>query len=613
MTSKQLDGVDTVMGLIRGEQLAPRFQPIAALADGAILGHEALIRGPSGSPLEFPDALFGRSREESVTFELEQHCVKTILRRAESFDQCGKVFVNLSAHALTRLADEAGVERLSYWAASHGFPLRKLVIEITEHESVTDTGDLIAKANAMRAVGIVFAIDDFGEGRSSLRLWAELEPEFVKIDKFFTRGLGEHAYKIQTLKTIVHMAETLGGQLIAEGIETAHTLALVRDLGIEFGQGYFLGRPAHEPLRKIEAAALEEIGRREVPVLQNARVVRNQSVSAEKLIIRVPPMSSAATNEDVVRFFHDHLHYPAVAVVENDRPIGLINRRSLMDRYTQPFHKDLYGRRPCTLFMDSSPRLLEQTATISEMMSLLTSEDQRYLTDGLIITDAGRYVGIGTGEQLVRTVTEYRVEAARHANPLTYLPGNIPITEHIEKLLSVQNRFVASYCDLNHFKPFNDQFGYWRGDEMIRLLASVVVAHSANRKDFVGHVGGDDLIVLFQSPDWRKRCEDIILQFNASAKGLFDAAALQNGGIEAEDRAGNPTFFPLTTLSIGAVLINPGEFRRASDVASAAAAAKRQAKRTQQGLFVVEDPSISLRFVSRESDGGEDLHATVWR
>jgi len=613
MMSMHPNGAKTVMALISGEQLKPRFQPIAALVDGAILGHEALIRGPAGSVLEFPDALFEKSREENIAFELEQHCVKTILRWAESFDQCGKVFVNLSAHALTRIVNDGGVERLLLWAANHGFPMRKLVIEITEHESVTEPGDLIAKANALRALGISFAIDDFGEGRSSLRLWAELEPEYVKIDKFFTHGLSDHTYKIQTLKTIVQMADTLGGQLIAEGIETAHTLALVRDLGIAFGQGYFLGRPAHEPFRQIEADALEEIARREVPVLQTVRLARNQTLSAEKLIIRVPPASPTATNEDMVHFFHDHLHYPAVAVVANGRPVGLINRRVLMDKYTQPFHRELYGRRPCTLFMDPSPRLLEQTATITEMMSLLTSDDQRYLTDGLIITDAGRYVGIGTGEQLVRTVTEYRVEAARHANPLTYLPGNIPITEHIEKLLAVENRFVACYCDLNHFKPFNDQFGYWRGDEMIRLLAGVVVAHAANRKDFVGHVGGDDLIVLFQSADWRKRCEDIIAEFNESAKGLFDADALRSGGIEAEDRAGNPTFFPLTTLSIGAVLINPGTFRRAADVASAAAAAKRQAKRTQQGLFVVDDPTASLRFVARESDGGEDLHATVWR
>ena len=190
----------------------------------------------------------------------------------------------------------------------------------------------------------------------------------------------------------------------------------------------------------------------------------------------------------------------------------------------------------------------------------------------------------------MRSVTEARIESARHANPLTFLPGNIPISLHIERLLANDIEFVACYADLNHFKPFNDHYGYWRGDEMIRLLARLITRHCDPRRDFVGHVGGDDFLMLFQSADWLLRCERIVADFAQQALGLFDEQAQRAGGIEGEDRHGVTRFFPCTTLSIGAVQIAPGSFRRAEDVANLAAAAKHNAKRTGAGVFL-ESPA----------------------
>jgi diguanylate cyclase (GGDEF)-like protein len=207
-----------------------------------------------------------------------------------------------------------------------------------------------------------------------------------------------------------------------------------------------------------------------------------------------------------------------------------------------------------------------------------------------VITEAGRYRGLGHGEALVRTVTESRIEAARHANPLTLLPGNIPLTQHIQRLQQSGSEFVACYSDLNQFKPFNDQYGYWRGDEMIQLAAKCIAAHVDARRDFVGHVGGDDFVVLFQSDDWDLRCHAIVAAFNDLAKGLFDSEALEAGGLMAEDRYGHMHFHPLTTMSIGAVRVcghhgNNGP----EDVANAAARAKRLAKRNGLGVYVLNE------------------------
>ena len=100
-----------------------------------------------------------------------------------------------------------------------------------------------------------------------------------------------------------------------------------------------------------------------------------------------------------------------------------------------PFARELNGRKSCVLLMHASPIVCDVGQSIDAMSEILLGEDQRYLSDGFIITRDGRYLGVGTGEALVRRVTELRIEAARYANPLTLLPGNIPISEHIGRLL----------------------------------------------------------------------------------------------------------------------------------------------------------------------------------
>ena len=142
----------------------------------------------------------------------------------------------------------------------------------------------------------------------------------------------------------------------------------------------------------------------------------------------------------------------------------------------------------------------------------------------------------------MRSVTEMRIEAARYANPLTSLPGNIPISRHIATLLDDAEDFTVCYGDLNNFKPFNDVYGYWRGDDMILLTAEVIKRHCDPLRDFVGHVGGDDFVV--RSPDWMERVQRIIAEFNDRAMDLYDDEGRRNGGIEAEDRYGASSLRP---------------------------------------------------------------------
>jgi diguanylate cyclase (GGDEF)-like protein len=588
-------GRGPLAGLMRNKALCPVFQPIASLRDGAIYSHEALIRGPQGTAFYAPDALLAAAAWERLNFEFESLCVMTAFECWGELGETGRLFVNVSAQVLVQILKQCGRDALMELVSSFGVLPRRLVLEITEYERVSDMDELARVVREIRSAGVSLALDDFGDGRSSLRLWSQLRPEIVKIDKYFTKDISQHADKLKTIQALQQIAAIFDTALVAEGIETEDDLRVLRDLGIAYGQGYLLGRPASSPREQIEPRALDVMQDRRVAVFPELRRASHTGYSSRLAVIEAPAIGLSTTNDELATLFAAHADLHAVAIVDSARPVGIVNRARFMNEYGKLYYREVSGRKPCIVHANLEPRLIEREHNVDELIGILTSDDQRYLSDGFIVTDNGRYEGLGTGEQLVRSVTETRIEAARHANPLTFLPGNIPISQHVERLLRSGVEFVACYADLINFKPFNDRYGYWRGDEMIRLVASIAQAHCDPQCDFLGHVGGDDFIILYQSANWQLQCQQIVAEFAKRAVELFDMPARQAGGIQAEDRHGISRFFPLTTISIGAVKIYRDEYVNAEQVASVAARAKHDAKTHGEGLLVRDALDFSLR------------------
>jgi len=571
--------------LLQERRLYAVFQPIVGLDTASIYAHEALIRGPVESSLQSPDALLVAAAAENLVYEFEMACILTQLKAWGQLKAAGRLFLNISAAVLMELVLRRGIAELLGQLRLLGVLPRTIVLEITEHERVSDMDRLALVVQDLRSKGFSLALDDFGDGRSSLRLWSQLRPEIVKIDKYFIQNISENADKLKTVRALIQIAEIFDTALVAEGIENPQDLKVIRDLGLTFGQGYYFGRPDAKPLQSIGSAAAIFLGERDIAVYPQVSKVAPNGQLSQLVFLNAPTATVKTTNDEVAALFLAHPELHAVAVLQDDRPVAIINRLHFLNEYAKLYYRDLSGRKSCLLNANLRPRVIEKSHRVDELVGILTSEDQRYLTDGFIVTENGRYVGLGTGDQLVRSVTETRIEAARHANPLTFLPGNIPISQHIERLLKKQSRFVACYADLNNFKPFNDCYGYWRGDEMIRLLAQIAKKHCDSQRDFLGHVGGDDFIMLFQSEDWRQRSEHVVNEFNAQAINLFDEAAKVAGGIHAEDRHGVARFFPITTVSIGAVVVEGGQFSQAEEVANLAALAKHDAKQAGAGVY----------------------------
>ncbi|MFM0154717.1 EAL domain-containing protein [Paraburkholderia sediminicola] len=588
--------------LIARRDLSAVFQPIIDFDDGAVLGYEGLIRGPAGTPLEAPFALFSRALAEGCALELEQAAARTCIEAFARLDFDGKLFLNFSAGAIRQLA--GALDDTLALLRHRGVDPQRIVIELTEQSTILDVASFLPVISSLRMAGAQFALDDYGTANASMNLWVRLQPDVVKIDRFFIHGISSDSLKFEAVRAMQHFASASGARLVAEGIEDEADLIVVRDMGIGCGQGYFFGRPHAQPARNVTDDARDALRAGHIAVFpENTRTVSSASPSggmaSAKMMVHAPALPRHATNNDVFELFNRLPDLHAVAVVEHDEPVALINRRSFMDRYALPYHRELFGKRPCLLFANASPVIIEQSMTVEQMAKLLASDDQRYLADGFVITDNdGKYAGLGTGEKLVRAVTEVRIEAARYANPLTFLPGNIPISSHIGRLLGNDAGFCACYVDLNHFKPFNDQYGYWQGDEVLKFAAAVLADVCDPTRDFLGHVGGDDFLILFQSDDWQDRVLRAIYLFNEGAQRFYAPADRLAGGIHGEDRRGNPTFFGFVTMAIGCVRVESDggpSLYSSEEIASVAALAKRRAKHETSGFVLIDaDESVAL-------------------
>jgi diguanylate cyclase (GGDEF)-like protein len=567
-------------------KLMTLLQPVLNLENGQIMGYEALSRGPSNSPLHAPQALFRVAEQLGLLTALDWACVRMALATFARLNLSGRLFVNLSPNSLldSSFTPEAMLAALK----EAGVSSSQVVIEITENASGIDYHDLRQAVSGLQAGGIEMAIDDLGEGFSSLRLWSELRPAFVKIDKHFIADIHQDPHKIQFVRSIRQMAESAHSCLIAEGVESASELAVLKDLGIRYAQGYLIGRPSPVPIRlpSREIEACLQSGK--VCVFPIQPTNDSPHMSAGKLVASAPSVTPQTPSQQVLELMMKHPDLHAVAVVEKGIPVGIIHRPALLDRFISLYARELHGRKPCRNLMDADPLIVDKATRMIDLSELVVNKGKAAFTQGFIITSEGRYLGVGSGFDLMREVTEMQIVAARYANPLTGLPGNVPIQEHMERLLTNKQTFVTAYFDLDQFKPYNDVYGFRRGDDIIRLLSRILRDSCNAELDFIGHIGGDDFVVMFQSLDWEIRCHGMLARFDRERLMLFNPEHVAAGGYYSEDRRGAMAFHALVTLSIGAVLVDPAHFNLYQEVARAASEAKRMAKRMDGSSLFIE-------------------------
>ncbi|TDR79905.1 GGDEF domain-containing protein [Paludibacterium purpuratum] len=577
---------DELDGIIRERRLFPVYQPIVDLHSGVTLGYEGLIRGPAQSPLHLPTPLFQQAAQCGRAVQLDHCCRRVTMERFAELALPARLFLNVNPESLLSPEHRPG-HTLNY-LKQIGLEPERIVIELTETLPFASYRALREAVDYYRRNGFHIALDDLGEGYSNLRLWSELRPDFVKLDKHFVQNIQRDPFKEQFVRSMVDMARQAGTLLIAEGIESAAELRLLRNLGVKYGQGYLIARPAREPSTQMQHSIGGIVWSGERQRASSRQIV------ARDLLVEVAPLNSVDINETAYRIFAEDQDCFAIPVLEQGRPIGLLRRHHFLESFARPFNRELYGKKSCAVMMEKHPLIAAADTDITTLSSLVLAAGKDYLADGFILTEEGSYLGMGTCYDLMRKITELQISAARYANPLTGLPGNVPINEAIDRLIESGQPFVVAYADLDYFKPFNDLYGYAAGDELIELVANILSEEVDESVDFVGHVGGDDFVALMQCADWEPRLKKVLSAFDQAVPYYFSPEHLGEQGFRLADRRGEMTFFPLTSLSVGVLKVQPGQYRSHVEIAAAAAEAKKMAKKQSGSSLFVERRSPGM-------------------
>ena len=575
MTKEELLQFTSLEDILATAALTPIFQPIVSLKNNQIYGYEALIRGPSDSVLHSPINLFDAASRHGRLAELDLLCREVAIARFGELDLKAKLFINTIPAALLQPDYPHGLT--TKFLKKAGIPAEQVVIELTEQYPIDDYVLMREATEHYREMGFSIAIDDLGAGYSGLRTWSELKPDYVKLDRHFMQNIHEDQQKKQFVQSMIDIAQSSNCRVIGEGVEVREEYLVAQSMDMHFAQGYYFGRPTPNPKRELPP---ELFAKRQPREKIHSGVPRSDSLVGS-LLTQLTPVRTYHDVNQVGERFQNAVKLAALPVLhENDTIAGMVWRDEFMTLYASRYGRDLHGRKPIHLFMDNRPIIAETTLQLKSLSQQITSQEPSHQHSVFIISEQGFYRGVGSLMDLLRQITDLQLTIARHANPLSGLPGNVPLNEHIQQSIREKRHATVCYFDLDNFKPYNDTYGYNKGDKVITKTAKILSQFIDHENDFLGHVGGDDFIVIFDSHDWRNRCEMMLEAFALLYSELYSDTDLQQGGIQALDRYGQQVFYPLLSLSIGAVTISDFDYLiDETDLAEHATKAKSKAKK----------------------------------
>lgn len=225
------------------------YQPIVDVATRTVYGHEALVRGPNG---EGAMSVLSQVNEKN-RYRFDQACRVKAIKSAAHLGIQERISINFLPNAIYK--PEVCIRTTLEAARVHGFPLERIIFEVTEGERVEDGPWLAEILREYKRCGLLTAIDDFGAGYAGLTLLAGFQPDLIKIDMELVRNIDRSHSRQAIVRGLVRICADLGVKVIAEGIETAGERDFLSDAGIHLMQGYLFSRPVFQGVGEIDDLA----------------------------------------------------------------------------------------------------------------------------------------------------------------------------------------------------------------------------------------------------------------------------------------------------------------------------------------------------------------------
>lgn len=565
-----------VRKIIEAGAIRTVFQPIISLKDGQLLGHEALSRMTTESSIKDIDALFTLASQHHCLWDLEQLCRTRALEAAFRFmipPYNKKLFINVNPNVLYDQSFQSGFTK--EYVDQYQISPSNIIFEITERNMIRDLDGFIAAVAHYRNQDYKIAIDDTGSGYSGLNLITDINPNYIKLDMKLIRHIHRDRIKIALVKGMVDLADETNMAIIAEGIETEEELEALINLRVHYGQGYFIQHPDAQ-VKEISPEILSLI--KAFNDGKNSKEPqRTFNTSIENLCTHTTTISAATPVQDVFDMFKSNSHCFGLCVTEEDVPKGIITKEKLALKLSGQYGFALYQNKPISHVMDKDFMSVDCGTPINTVSSKAMARPNDRLYDFIVVKKQGKYLGTVTIRDLLTKATEIEIAAAKHQNPLTGLPGNLIIEENLQQCITCGRSYCVAYLDIDNFKAYNDVYGFENGDRVLKLLARVIL-RNVSQGEFVGHIGGDDFVIIVNNHVEENFFQNIVTDFEREVLSFYNQRDIENGYITTANRRNVIERFPLITLTVASVNNRQKHFKDMFELTETLATLKRQKK-----------------------------------
>lgn len=589
--SENCEKRDFLLEILAQESLTTHFQPICSLNDISAKGYEALTRLTKTNKLKGIDELFNVASDNNLSNRLDKECIRKILEntcRHGIPENDSLIFINICPNSLKNKDDIASIKEVLF--SSICLKPENIVLEITEN-AVINNYEIFQEAIAeYRAQGCRIAIDDFGVGYGGLKMLAVIEPDYIKIDRHLIKDIDKAIIKYNLVNSVVTACHRIGINVIAEGVETESDMQVCSNLGIQLFQGYYFAKPSENIYTTADLNLSAKFRHKSTANILNKTPDQIGDIARFR-----KSLSTGDSVHQALDFFNKNKELLCVPVVDGKRICGILNRHRFMERhlvgpYGYGFSLNYYKK--VKDVMETHFMQVESNLALEDVskMTKLRSYDMIY--DDIFVTENGLYQGTVAVQKLLQAITEKSIKVAMGSNPLTSLPGNEFIQREIARMLAQSIHIDICYLDIDNFKPYNDSYGFEKGDRVLKQIGKIIsetVTKMADSKfAFTGHIGGDDFIFTARPKESINICQKIIERFESDLPEFHGEDVYNSGMYSSCDRQGNEKSFDLLSVSIGVVSTEVYKFKSCAEVSSVATEVKRKAK-SIRGSSIVRD------------------------
>ena len=630
--SEQMQIESSILRGLRAGEFFACYQPLFSQDGKKLVGMEALARWQHPTlGLVGPDKFIPVAEANGAIVQLGDRMLELALQNCKQWREQGYPQLAVSVNVSTRqLKDPQFAERVARQLQMVGLPPEALCCELTESLLMEHSNENTEQIFRLKELGIKLAIDDFGTGYSSLTYLKHLPVDRIKIDRSFVNELDSNPDDRAIVVAIIAMARSLHLKVTAEGVETLNQHQLLQELGCDTMQGYYFGKPMQREVFEhflITGTALlagepacaspDQVEQELRPSTALPSVPEEDDRSLQTvadITLHIEPLRPSDRLNTALERFQTDKRLLVLPVVDQHRVAGVLNRSEFIEeqivgRIGYAFH--INHSKKVRDLMQPVPLVIESDASIEEAAQALHGNFGTMRLENICVARRGVYRGILDVRTLVEAITALNLKLAKGANPLTGLPGNESIQRETTRRLESGMPFDIAYIDIDHFKPYNDFYGFERGDMVIQVVGDILKFHAdellqgKQAINFCGHIGGDDFIIITGPGHATALSRQVIAEFDARLPLLHGSSDYAKGCYTSFNRKGELETFNLLSLSVAVISTGQLQISSYAQLASMASEVKKTAKKVRGSSVAIKDsyeaPNVVLGALSADA------------